>query len=313
MRAPRLAEGDATSHPRLGAARRLVTDLAREWRDDGVSGLAAEVAFFWLLGLFPALLALAAALGSLEVLVGSGVAAEAEAEVVATLERVLTDDASATIDAVEALFADTDAGTVTFGLLTAVWASSRGFMAVVRALDTVYDLDERRTFVRQRALALALAVCSVLVASTALAMLVLGPLLGTGRDVADAVGLGAGFATLWDWARWPLAVVALVAWAATVLHVAPNQATPWRADVPGAVVAGVSWVAASVGLRLYVTVVPGGNQVLGLLGGPLIVLLWLYLLAMGLLLGGELNALLAERRSPHAGTAPPPAAPADDA
>ncbi len=269
--------------------------LVREWRDDRVGGLAAEVAFFGLLSLFPALLAVAAALSSLEALAGGDVAARVERGVVGFLERVLTDEASGTIDAVRTLFVDASPGTFTVGALLALWAASRGFVAVINGLDVVYDLDERRSYVGLRALALALALGTVVVVALVLAMVVLGPLLGTGRDVADHLGAGDLFAALWTWARWPLVVALMVTWAATVFHIAPNHRTPWRWDLPGAMLTALLWALLSAGFRLYLAVAAEANQVMGALGGALIVLLWLYLLAVGLLLGGELNAVLAER------------------
>lgn len=291
----------------LAATVEVVRALVHEWRDDRVSGLAAEVAFFGVLSLFPALLAMTAALGWLDAVAGGDVATRAEEAVVDFLRRVLTDEAAGTIDAVQELFVEADTGVVTVGVVAALWAASRGFVALVKALDVVYDLEERRSYVGLRALALGLALGTVLVVAAMLAMLVLGPLLGTGREVAEALGLGGAFATFWDWARWPLALVALVAWAATVLHVAPNHRTPWRWDVPGAVLAGVSWAALSASLRVYMSVATAGaNQVFGTLGGSLIVLLWLYLLAVGLLVGGELNAVLIRRWAPdEAGPAAP--------
>jgi membrane protein len=259
--------------------------------------LAAEIAFFGILSLFPVLLAVAAALGSLEAIAGREVAERAQEEVLGFLRDTLTDQAAGTVDAVEEIFAGSSPGMLTVGVAAAVWSASRGFTALIRALDVVYDLEERRGYFRMRALALALALGSVVVAALTLAMLVLGPLLGTGADVADEIGLGGLFATWWDWARWPTAVVILVAWAATVFHVAPNHHTPWRWDLPGAVLSAVAWALASVGLRAYLALAAGSNEVFGALGGALIVLLWLYLLGVGLLLGGELNALLAQRHA----------------
>jgi membrane protein len=277
------------------AVRDVVVELVHEWRDDRVTGLAAEIAFFGVLSLFPTLIAITAALGSLEVVAGSDVATRAQDEVVEFLRRVLTDEAAGTVDAVQDLFTGSEPGIVTVGALAAVWAASRGFVALVKALDVVYDLDERRGYVRLRVVALLLALGSVLVAAVMLAMLVVGPLLGTGRDVADAVGLGDTFAGVWNLLRWPVAVAVMVAWAATVLHVAPNHRTPWRRDLPGAVLASLAWGLVSAGFRLYLSLAAGANQVLGTLGGSLILLLWLYLLGVGLLLGGELNAVLVAR------------------
>lgn len=260
-----------------------------------MSGLAAEVAFFGILSLFPALLALTAGLGALELLAGADAAAEARHEVVVMLRRVLTDEASGTVDAVEALFEQSSPGVLTFGLLTALWAASRGFAAVIRALNIAYDMDERRSWISVRSSAIGLALGTMLVTIALLAMVVIGPLLGTGREVAELVGFGEIFTTFWTWLRWPAVFVVVTLWAATIFHLAPARRTPWRQDLPGALLTAVLWVALSAGLRAYLVVAAAANQVLGTLGGTLIVLLWFYLLAIGLLLGGELNAILARR------------------
>lgn len=257
------------------------------------------MAFFALLSLFPTLLAVTAALGSIEAVAGRDVAARAEAEVIEFLRRVLTDEAADTVDAVEGLFRDSSPGIVTIGVVSALWAASRGFAGVVNALDVVYDLDDRRSYLVRRAVGLGLAVGTIAVTAVMLAMLVVGPLLGTGREIADDLGLGGAFATLWNWFRWPVAVAVMVAWAATVFHVGPNHRTPWRWDLPGAVLTAVAWALLSIGLRVYLSVAVGTDQVLGLLGGTLIVMLWFYLLAAGLLLGGELNAVLVARAGLH--------------
>lgn len=285
---------------RLGPVRTAVVDvtrsMVREWRDDRVGGLAAEIAFFGILSLFPALLAVAAALGSLEAIAGGEFAARAQEEVLGFLRRVLTDEASGTVDAIEELFTESNPGVLSTGVAVALWSASRGFTALIRALDIVYDLDEHRGWIRMKLLALAIAVCSILAAAATMTMLVLGPLLGTGREVAEALGLGDSFATWWDLARWPTALVVLIAWASAVFHFAPNHTrSPWRWDLPGAVLTAVAWSLVSLGLRAYLVVGTGGNNVFGTLGGGLIVLLWLYLLGVGLLLGGELNSVIAHR------------------
>lgn len=277
------------------ASREVAREFRREWHDDRVTGLAAEVAFFGLFSLFPALVAMAAALGSLQALLGQRVAERAEQQVLGFVERVFTADAQATVESINRLFTDQNTGLVTFGMVAALWAASRGFAAVVNALDVAYDVTETRGYLRVRLRGLGLAVGSVGVGAVILAMLVLGPLLGGGRDVAEAVGLGQAFATAWDWVRLPVAAAIMVAWAGAVYHLAPNHHTPWRWDLPGALLASGLWALLSVGLRLYLAVAAGANQVLGILGGALTVVLWLYLMALGLVLGGELNAILARR------------------
>ena len=85
-------------------------------------------------------------------------------------------------------------------------------------------------------------------------------------------------------------------WAATVYHIAPNHRSPWKLEIPGAVVASLWWTAVSLGFGTYLeAAASGANAVFGLLGGALSLLFWLYLMAMGLLLGAEINSITATR------------------
>ena len=280
--------------------RRLLSlgrELVAEWRHDRVPDLAAEVAFYGILSLFPALLAVAALLGVLDAVVGADVAEEVRSEVISFLQTVLTSEADDTIEAVEELFTGSSPGLLTFSAVAALWALSRGFAALIRALDVVYDLDELRPWARIRGTALVLSFGSVAMGAILLVLVVVGPLFGTGRDIADEIGLGDQFVFLWDVARLPFALVVVVAWAATIFHVAPDHHTPWRADLPGAVLTAALWLVFSGGLQLYLALAQQGNPVFGTLGGALIVLLWLWLLALAVMIGGELNQILLTRRS----------------
>lgn len=103
--------------------------------------------------------------------------------------------------------------------------------------------------------------------------------------------------------RLPAVVAGLVLWTATLLHIAPNEAQRWRDALPGALLTTVLWLAASAGFHLYLVLAAGANPVLGAFGGGAIVLIWVYLLSVALLLGGELNAL---RRARRRSAGPPP-------
>lgn len=282
--------------PRLQPAISLGREMAREAREDRLTGLAAEIAFFGVLSLFPALLVMAATLAFLGSLVGNDVADQARDQVLGFLQRVLTDDAEDTVSAVRELFVERKAGLLTLSALSGLWATSRGVSSVMRALDVAYDVPETRSWLRSKATALALSLGTVAVAALMLALIVLGPLLGAGGAVADALGLGDAFATAWNWARLPTVAVVLTLWAATVYHVAPDHHSRWRDALPGAGVAAGFWTAASFGLRLGLAAAAGGNQVFGALGGFLILLVWIYALGFGLVVGGELNGILERRR-----------------
>lgn len=270
-------------------------ELLDEWSKDRVGGLAAEIAFFSLLGFFPAVVALAAALGSADALIGESTAADIETWLVDRMVDVFGGDNSLE-ETVRELFEGGNGGALTVGALIAVYAASRGFTAVVRALDVAYDHDHLRGWLSTRLVGLGLTLVTVLVAAVVLTMIVVGPLLGEGNELASDLGISSVFGTLWDWLRWPLVFVVLVAWAATVYHVAPNHTSPWRSELPGALVAAVWWSVVSLGFSSYLAVASSGaNAIFGLLGGAISLLFWLYLMSMGLLLGAEINSLRAVR------------------
>lgn len=277
---------------------RVVRMMAAEWADDRVPDNAASVAFYAVLSLLPAFLALAAMLGPLDSLVGGDLAQRVQEEILDFLGSVLTPEADSTVEAARDLFADDRPGLLTFSLLLAVWTVSRSFAALVRALDLVYDLDDRRSWFSIRATAVVIALGSLVAAALMLTAIVVGPLFGTGEQIASQVGLGDQFAFLWDVFRLPIAFVVLVLWAATIFHVGPDHHTPWRYDVPGAVLTGVLWLVFSGGLRVYLELAQTGNAVFGALGGALIVLLWFWLLSLAVLIGGELNQVLLDERAP---------------
>ena len=282
----------------LARATQLTRRVAAACHQDRVDGLAAEFAFFGVLSTFPGLLVVAALLGSLERLVGHDLASRSEALVLRAMDQVLTSSAAGLRDAVRELFARPSRGVAVLATATALLGLSRAWAVVIRALDLAFRVEERRPWLRQRLLGLALALGSVLLAVLGLGMIVVDPLLGAGAELAERLGLGGLFAVAWNWLRWPLAFAALVAWAATVYHVAPGRRLRWREALPGAVAAAVLWLVASGGFSLYLRVAAGANPVLGTLGGGLIGVLWLYLLALILLVGGELNGVLHRGREP---------------
>lgn len=273
----------------------FIKEITDEWSKDRVGGMSAEIAFFALLGFFPALIVLAAALGSADGLLGESNAADIETWLVDQMTEVFGGD---TLDStVNELFGGANTSAFTVGALLAVYAASRGFVAVVGALDVAYDHEQNRTWLSTRLVGFGLTLLTVVVAAVVLTLLVVGPLFGGGEELAQDLGVDGWFSVLWTWFRGPIVFGVLVAWAATLYHIAPNHRSPWKWELPGAVLASVWWTAVSLGFGQYLeTASSGANAVFGLLGGALSLLFWLYLMSMGLLLGAEVNSVIAQRQ-----------------
>jgi membrane protein len=131
-----------------------------------------------------------------------------------------------------------------------------------------------------------LGIAALLIASAAL--MLTGPRVM--ERIADEVGLGSAFVTLWAWLRWPVLALLLMLVAAVVYYVAPNVDQPFVLITPGAVLAVIVWVIASVGFSLYVSNFSTYSATYGSLGGMVVLLLYFYISSAVLLLGAEVNA-----------------------
>lgn len=280
-----------------------------ELGEDRVLGLAAEVAFFTVLSLFPGLLVAAGLLSYLEVLAGADVAARTQEQVTATLSQIFDNQANEVTSSVETILSGQYGGLLTIATIGAFVTLSGAWAVVIEALNYAYDIEEHRSWVQRRFLGLLLGAATAVVVVASLAVVVVGPLLGRGEDVADVVGLGPVFVWFWDAARFPTLFLLITAWLTFVFHVAPNRTTPWRASLPGALLTCTLWLLATLGFSVYVRIVAESSPLLGALGGGVILLTWVYLLSIALLLGGEVNAIL----HAHQLTADDPGAEGQDA
>ncbi len=277
----------------LPDSRRLVVRTIVDTVDDHVPGLAAEMAFFIVLSLPPLLLA--AVLGSVGFVVGDLPTAELEelqSEILSFMSTFLSES---TVDEVlrvpvESLLREGRSDILSLGVVLTLWSASRATNVLLRTVTTAYDLEDQRPGWKRRLLALAITVLGVVLSVAVLPLLVVGPRLFA--SALEAAGLGTGLVELWSVVYWSAVVVVVVVALTWLYHVAPGWYTPWRRDLPGAVLALVVWIAASWGLRIYVADLAGfaADDAFRGLAAPLVLLLWVYVSAIAVLLGAELNA-----------------------
>lgn len=263
---------------------------------DRVPGLAAEVAFFALLSLPALLLMLLGSLGFLAEALGPQGGAELSRLVFEVPRTFLTPGTyDSYSDVAKDVLSEGRAGVMSFGVLLSLWSGSR---AAARLIDTVaiaYDLEDPRPIWHRRLLALGLTLGGLIVGIAVLPILVIGPQI-VGLIASPSVEQAAsGLVDLFFWPGMSLLVVLLLA---SFYHVAAPWKTPWRRDLPGAVLTVVIWMLAAAGLRLYVTFSLRDDGVFAQLAAPLAVVLWLYATAFAVLVGAELNAEI-EKMWPH--------------
>ena len=268
----------------------LARRTVRESLADNLLGMAAELAYYFFLALFPALLFLVALVSFIPIenlldTITAALARVAPSEVLSIIQEQILNIAR-----------QERGGLLTLGVLGAIWSTSSGMTAIIDTLNRAYGVTESRSLVkvRLRAMALTVALAAFVVASTVLVLA--GPALA--EQVAAWFNLGSVFEWTWKIAQWPL-IFALVALAiALIYYYAPDVEQKWIWITPGSVVATVLWLLISLGFRLYLTNFGSYNATYGAIGGVIVLMLWFYLSGLAVLLGAELNSEL-EHASPY--------------
>jgi membrane protein len=189
------------------------------------------------------------------------------------------------------------------GLVLALWTLSGAMQTVMWALNAAYERDETRGFLKRRLIAVALIVCTVLAFALVVVFLVLGPHVSTW--VGEAVGNTTVVRWIWWTAEWPILLVGLLSMFAIVLYLAPNVVPPkWQFITPGALFAVAVWLIASGLFAVYTSNFASYNKTWGSLAAVIIMLTWLWISALALLVGGEINAELHRCRSLNPRAAP---------
>lgn len=256
---------------------------------------AAALTYYTLLSLFPALLFFVAILG----LVG-------EQGLVNDATQYLRDAGSPpeTVDAVESFLKSaveansTAAGALVIGIVTTLYGASGAFGALGRALNTVWRVEEGRSFLRRKGTDLLWTLALLGLSIVTFVLIFLGGDLA--RDFLGSIGLGDSFAGLWLYLRWPAAFCTALLIYAIVYYAAPNVRIPHFTWItPGAIVGVVMWLLASAAFFFYVSNFGSYNKTYGTFAGIVILLVWLWLTNVALLFGAELNATIQVRRNPE--------------
>jgi membrane protein len=250
---------------------------------------AATLTYYAMMSLFPALLVGVTLLG----LVGQqGLVTDAtnylldhgvDGETAIVVRRVLQNMVNASGGALGV--------TLLISVLLALNGASGAFGAAGRALNVVYGADESRGMVRRKLTDLATTLVVIVLFAVVLASIFLGGQIAD--DLFGKIGLGSTAATIWSYARWPVALAAATTAYGIAYGLAPDiEPREIRWITPGAVVGVVLWIALSLGFSIYVRNFSSYGAVYGAFAAAIVLLLWLYLSANAFLFGAELNAEL---------------------
>jgi membrane protein len=270
----------------------------KEFSADGCTDLAAALTYFSVLSIFPAMLALVSILG----LVGEP--EKTKTTILDVLEQLGTGSVGTTLEGpLDQMVNSPAAGLGLFvGLAGALWSASGYVGAFGRALNRIYEVPEGRGFVKLRPMQLVVtAILLLLAAAIILSVAVSGELA---RAIGDAIGLGDVAVMTWNLAKWPVILLVVIFMVGLLYWATPNVRQPkFRWLTPGAAVAILVAIIASVAFGFYVSNFGSYNKTYGSLAGVIVFLLWLWIVNNVLLLGAEIDSEVERSRQLQAGMA----------
>jgi membrane protein len=270
-------------------AKHFLKRLGKELIDDGVTDIGAMMAYYAVLAIFPMVL-FVLSVGLL--VLDDGTVREGLAMATSAMPPSVREMITAYVDK---LLEASGAGFAILGAALALWGASRGAVALMTALNQIFDKKETRSFVKRQAIAIGVTLTVAVLIIIALATLVAGPFLG--HLLADRFGLGGAFDVFWGIARWLLAgLLVMFVWAILYKFLA-NTDAPFRVFTPGAFVGVLGWLGISALFGVYLGHFNSYEATYGALGGAIIFLTWLWLSNIAILLGAEVNDVVASMRA----------------
>jgi membrane protein len=256
---------------------------ARVWHEankDNVWGSAAALAYYFLLALFPMLIFLTNLVGFLP---------EIQENILTALAKVLPPDAITLVaKTLSDVRANSSGGLLSFGIIGTLWSASGGVVSLMDSLNFAYDVEEGRSFWKQRLISLALTIGLCL-------LIILGTMLIMFGDkfslwLSKALDLGATFKLIWHIVDYLLGLALILSGIELFYYFGPNVKQKWRWTSVGGVFAVVAIITGSLLFSFYLRYAPSYSATYGSLGAVIVLMLWLYIFGLVLLIGGEINA-----------------------
>lgn len=252
--------------------------------EDDLPGMSAQLAYYFLLSLFPLLIVIFTLMPYLPF---------HEHDVLGIISGFAPEDAMKLIEKnISEIMSHRNGGLLSFGVIGTIWSSSNGIHAIMRAFNKAYNVEESRPFIVSRGMAILLTFGMILVFIVAIVLPVFGREIGL--FLFSQFGYSSEFLKLWNTLSLAVSAIILFLIFTGLYWVAPNVKLRCRSAFPGAAFATVGWIISSLGLSYYVGNFGNYSVTYGSIGAIIVLMLWLYISAFIIILGGEINAFFSE-------------------
>lgn len=267
--------------------RSFLVNLVKRVHEDDVTGLAAQLAYFFLLSLFPLLLFIVSLLPYLPL---------SEQDILNVVRSYAPPESMQLIEENIEEVMKRNGKLLSFAVIATIWPASNGLNAIMRAFNRAYNVKENRHFIVARGMSIILTLAMIFVFIVALLLPVFGKQIGL--FLTANFGFSDEFVQMWNTFRWVISSL-VVFFVLTMLYwLSPNKKMSCLSVLPGSITATIGWSLVSLGFSYYVAKFGNYSTTYGSLGGIIVLMIWFYLSGYIILIGGEINAVQSERRKP---------------
>lgn len=253
--------------------------------EDDLPGLSAQLAYYFLLSLFPLLIVLFTLVPYIPIpqqdMLGM-VREFAPADAIQLIEKTINE-----------IMSHRSGGLLSFGIIGTIWSASNGINAIVRAFNKAYNVKESRSFIVSRGMAILLTFGMIIVFIVAIVLPVFGREIGL--FLFSQFGYTRAFLRIWNTLSIVVSALILFLLFTGLYWIAPNVKIRCRSAFPGAAFATFGWIVSSIGFSFYVGNFSNFSVAYGSIGAIIVLMLWLYISAFIIILGGEINAFYSEK------------------
>lgn len=265
--------------------KRLLADLILRSINDDVFALGSQLAYNLLLSFFPFIIFVMTILGHIS---------SNNSELLLALRKIMPTSAFILVSNIISDVVTPNHGQLmSISLILTIWPASSGFNAVIKGLNKAYGVSESRNFVKVRIIAILCTIAMVFIILVMLFLLIWGRIIW--NFMAYKFGFSHELFTVWTVIRYSIFISTAIVILTALYRYAPCKRLTCREALPGAVYATFELIIDSLIFAYYVNNFANYSAIYGSLGAIVVLLVWLFIVAVSVILGGEINAYLSSK------------------
>ncbi len=260
-------------------------NLLFQFSKDNTSGMGAQLAYYFLLAIFPLLIFLLTLVPLFQIdqeMITQFIRDYAPADISSMLEGIISD-----------VMENSNGGLLSVGLIVTLWSASNGMTALMNAFNVAYDVEDNRNFFIAKSLSIVFTIILAISVLLTFVLIVFGEQIG--NLMFGIIGLDDQFQTIWSLVRSLLPVLLVFIVFVVIYTTAPNIKLQIKAVIPGAIFTTIAFLVASWGFSFYISNFGNYSATYGSIAGVIVLILWLYITGVIIILGAQINAILHKR------------------